>query len=407
MNIFISQPMNGKTEEEINDVRVEIISKLEKKLGVSYEDIYVVNAFDYGTEMPSRLVMLGRSIEAMAEADVIVFVEGFSAASGCLVEHEVAMSYINTDEFENKRVYFERRGNIVKARNRTDIYKGYEYDAHHNTRATDPLPKSEVEEDLKNELEGLRNDYDILAKDYEVLDNAHKGLRKEFDHVIEVRDARIRENKRLYNDLVNARSDFEDLCRRYNDGKESYNKLEHCNESLQNELIALREEYDNVASDYDRLKHIYESNVTAYTKTFEERNKYRDELYDLRKENEKLREKIKDYRIQANSVYGLCQPRGLYKGWIDIPYTRYDKMVIQADNGLYVSDIKYKDGEVEYGGFYTTDCKLSEVSYCVNIKDAKVYTDWPEAVCDRRQLNRMGARYKRACFSIKNLEANR
>ena len=407
MNIFISQPMNGKTEEEINDVRVEIISKLEKKLGVGYENIYVVNVFDYGDDTPSRLVMLGRSIEAMAEADVIVFVEGFSAASGCLVEHEVAMSYVNTDEFKNKRVYFERRGNIVTARNRTDIYKGYDYDARHNTRATDSIPKLEEEEDLKAELDGLRQDYDILAKDYETLNNAHKGLLKEHDHVIRVRDARIRENKRLYNDLVNARSDFEDLCRRYNDGKESYNKLEHCNESLQNELIMLREKYDNLEDDYDRLKHIYESNVTAYTKIFEERNKYRDELYDLGKENDKLREKVEFYKRQANSVYGLCQPRGLYKGWLDLPYTRYDKMVIQADNGLYVSDIKYKDGELKYDGFYTTDCKLSSVSYCIDIKDAKVYTDWPEAVRDRRQLNRMGSRDKRTWFSIKNLEANR
>lgn len=47
-----------------------------------------------------------------------------------------------------------------------------------------------------------------------------------------------------------------DIYERYDNLKKSYNKLEHCNESLQNELILLRERYDNLESENDKLKRI-------------------------------------------------------------------------------------------------------------------------------------------------------
>ena len=546
MNIFISQPMNGKTMEEINDVRVEIISKLEKKLGVSYEDMYVVNDFDYGNDMPSRLVMLGRSIEAMADADVIVFAEGFSAANGCVVEHQVVLSYISTDEFENKRIYFERRGNLAKARNKKDVFAGYDYDANRYTPCdsiesfikADSVPKTECRklsnefdrlnkyndelehkvstlfhaidglyndivlhqnsldhtrdlidgmndtldepietssgmilsirqellaliretsidkdhiQNLEYDLDNLRKDYDILAKDYETLDNAHKGLLKEHDHVCKVKEARIRENKNLTNDLANARSDFKDLSGLYRTLKNDYDildnahrgllkeydrlckvgcdpcadswlltenrKLKDCNDSLQNELILLREKYDNMESDYNRLKDIYESNITAYNRIFEERNKYRDECLKLQEKTKNLCYKAGFYKRQANSIYGLGGKLFEFKnrdythtdiytkmigygGWSIPPYTRFDKMVIQADNGLYVSDIKYKESVKSYD-VRATDRNISGVSYCTDIREAKIYTVWYAAMMDRKNLRKMYGGNNGHYFTIK------
>lgn len=90
MNVFISQPMNGRSTEEIECEREEFVKDLKKYLG---EDIKILDTiFHFAEDVPS-LVYLGRSIEVLAKADLAVFMDGWENARGCKIEHQAAKDY--------------------------------------------------------------------------------------------------------------------------------------------------------------------------------------------------------------------------------------------------------------------------------------------------------------------------
>ena len=87
--IFISQPMNGKTNEEIEDERNYIIDKLREN-----ESVEIIDSFfkDKPYEA-SPLWYLGESVKLMSEADVVFFCNGWQTARGCQIEHDCALEY--------------------------------------------------------------------------------------------------------------------------------------------------------------------------------------------------------------------------------------------------------------------------------------------------------------------------
>ena len=90
MSVFISQPMNGRSTEEIECEREEFVKDLKKHLG---EDINILDTiFNFVEDVPS-LVYLGRSIEVLAKADLAVFMDGWENARGCRIEHQTAKDY--------------------------------------------------------------------------------------------------------------------------------------------------------------------------------------------------------------------------------------------------------------------------------------------------------------------------
>lgn len=90
MSVFISQPMNGRSTEEIECEREEFVKDLKKYLG---EDINILDTiFNFVEDVPS-LVCLGRSIEVLAKADLAVFMDGWENARGCRIEHQTAKDY--------------------------------------------------------------------------------------------------------------------------------------------------------------------------------------------------------------------------------------------------------------------------------------------------------------------------
>lgn len=90
MNVFISQPMNGKKTEEIEYKREQFVKDLKKYLG---EDINILDTiFHFAEDVPS-LVYLGRSLEVLAKADLAVFMDGWENARGCKIEHQAAKDY--------------------------------------------------------------------------------------------------------------------------------------------------------------------------------------------------------------------------------------------------------------------------------------------------------------------------
>ena len=90
MKVFISQPMNGKTDEQIREERRIVEIRLHRKLNEKFEILDTVFDLDEGTH---PLVYLGKSIEKMAEADIVCFMDGWGMARGCVIEHEVALKY--------------------------------------------------------------------------------------------------------------------------------------------------------------------------------------------------------------------------------------------------------------------------------------------------------------------------
>lgn len=87
--IFISQPMNGKTTEEIENERNYIIERLREN-----ESVEIIDSFfkDKPYEA-SPLWYLGESIKMMSEADAVFFCNGWQTARGCQIEHDCALEY--------------------------------------------------------------------------------------------------------------------------------------------------------------------------------------------------------------------------------------------------------------------------------------------------------------------------
>lgn len=92
IRIFISQPMNGKTNEEIEDERNYIIGRLASQF--ANERIEIIDSF-FKNEPYEALPLwyLGESIKLMSEADVVFFCDGWQTARGCQIEHDCALEY--------------------------------------------------------------------------------------------------------------------------------------------------------------------------------------------------------------------------------------------------------------------------------------------------------------------------
>ena len=90
IKIFISQPMKDKTNQEIEQERKEIIEKAEKCFG----EIEVIDSFFKDAPHDAKpLWFLGKSLELLSNANVIVLGKGWKNSRGCRIEHECAVQY--------------------------------------------------------------------------------------------------------------------------------------------------------------------------------------------------------------------------------------------------------------------------------------------------------------------------
>ena len=87
--LFISQPMRGKTDEEIMAERSNAVQSAKDALG---EDVEVIDSFFSGTTL-SPLECLGESLKLLATADIAYFARGWNKARGCRIEHDCAVEY--------------------------------------------------------------------------------------------------------------------------------------------------------------------------------------------------------------------------------------------------------------------------------------------------------------------------
>lgn len=103
MKVMISQPMNGRNEEEIKKERQEIVQKFNKM------HINVIDTL-FTDEPPQdcniAVYYLGKSISAMKDIDAIYMCDNWFNARGCKIEHQVAREYgikiLDKEFFTNK-----------------------------------------------------------------------------------------------------------------------------------------------------------------------------------------------------------------------------------------------------------------------------------------------------------------
>lgn len=91
--VFISQPMRGKTDDEILLERNRVIKTIKEIIN---DDIEIVDSFlkqeaPGGVNKP--LWFLARSIDLLSTADIAYFIAGWDQARGCKIEHECAVQY--------------------------------------------------------------------------------------------------------------------------------------------------------------------------------------------------------------------------------------------------------------------------------------------------------------------------
>lgn len=89
--LFISQPMRGKTDEEILAVRKKAIESAERNLG---EKVEVIDSFFKDAPVGvNPLWYLGKSIELLSTADVVYFAKDWEKYRGCRIENTCAIEY--------------------------------------------------------------------------------------------------------------------------------------------------------------------------------------------------------------------------------------------------------------------------------------------------------------------------
>ena len=97
VRLFISQPMRGKSDEEIESEREDLIA-IAKAVYAGRGEVEVIDSFfKGGLDVPAGakapLYYLSKSLELLATADVAIFAKDWREARGCRIEHECADGY--------------------------------------------------------------------------------------------------------------------------------------------------------------------------------------------------------------------------------------------------------------------------------------------------------------------------
>lgn len=98
MKAMLSQPMNGKTNEEIIATREKAIAALKEK-GYEVVNTLFTDEWYSREKMEERgvvqipLCFLAKSLENMSLCHAAYFCKGWENARGCKIEHEAAKAY--------------------------------------------------------------------------------------------------------------------------------------------------------------------------------------------------------------------------------------------------------------------------------------------------------------------------
>ena len=98
MKAMLSQPMAGKTDEEIIATREKAVKILQEK-GYKVVNTLFTDEWYSDKSMKERgvvqipLCFLAKSLESMSLCHAVYFCDGWEHARGCRIEHEAALAY--------------------------------------------------------------------------------------------------------------------------------------------------------------------------------------------------------------------------------------------------------------------------------------------------------------------------
>lgn len=96
--IMISQPMNGKTDEEIIETRDRFLvfakaNNLEVVNTLFTDEWYSKESMTNRGVVNIPVQFLAKSIENMGMCNIVYFTKGWELARGCKIEHDIALAY--------------------------------------------------------------------------------------------------------------------------------------------------------------------------------------------------------------------------------------------------------------------------------------------------------------------------
>lgn len=96
--VFISQPMTGRSLDEVKKERENVITimhRFDTVLRTVGDSVEVVDSFDEKAFIEHRnpLECMGDCIRIMSTCNVVVFVPGWEKSRGCRIEHQCATEY--------------------------------------------------------------------------------------------------------------------------------------------------------------------------------------------------------------------------------------------------------------------------------------------------------------------------
>lgn len=103
IKVFISQPMNGLSDDFIKSERERVINRVNNIFDM--HPVEIIDSFIKDSpDNVGALWYLGESIKFMDKADVVYFVHGWEKARGCIIENSCAKAYnkiILLDDVDN------------------------------------------------------------------------------------------------------------------------------------------------------------------------------------------------------------------------------------------------------------------------------------------------------------------
>ena len=166
--IFISLPMRDRSLDEIRADMTDIFEMVKSTCSVDDEPVEMIDTIwldEPTTDILNEGVWyLGRSIQALAEADVAVFHPGWREARGCIIEHMVCAMY-NIPYYDISMDYKENIGNDVH-----DYTHDWDFVGETNVYLSDKVAEAEGlddildDEDVEDALGFEHDDVDDLIE---------------------------------------------------------------------------------------------------------------------------------------------------------------------------------------------------------------------------------------------------
>lgn len=92
MNVFISQPMVGLTNDELKKYRSKILDMIQRRYPT--EKIHLINPlYPYYPHGHNESWVLGKSLECIAQADLVFFLKYWKISYMCSLQHAICRYY--------------------------------------------------------------------------------------------------------------------------------------------------------------------------------------------------------------------------------------------------------------------------------------------------------------------------